>query len=432
MLWIAVIVFIVFVAFIATGIVLFRELVCKRKQITRGLCKNFKFPNAKHPKWKKFGAIVLIVLLSGIIGEGLWMASNRLSYIRFDITGYAEWREDNTMPYLYVESDNPYDMGYLVGQEIAWKIYYMKLYLVGTGFFYGFSYPKFKKVAATYEQYIPEDHLEELRGLADGASQKTGFHISYTDALAQHVFTEATYGFFEPRGCTVIGSNNTDGSVTIGQNWDFSDAFKPTMVWVHANLTGKQETFSLRGGACLSLICGKNENGFSLFSSLVSINQPADPMMPLSSITKLALETSATLEEMYNIIYASPVSSYGYSMMFGNSTDFFASQHIPSQYIFNTSDEVVFTNTYTIETWQQYLLDLDYSWNRQIYVEYMVDSNRSDGILTQNELCAILGDQPIVGRSGESLFSSSTCAYFTGERFGMGIYKDLIFGICPI
>ena len=431
MLWISLIIFCGFGIFLTLSIVLYRKFVCKPKDRIKGICTLLQFPNVKHPKRRKFWSIFLIILLSGLTAVSIFNLSNQLGFIRLETTGYAEWRESNGHPYLYVTADSSYDMGYHAGKELGWKILYMKLYLTGTGSFYGFSYPELRKVSLDFEQFIPEDHLEELRGLADGATQSTGFYISYKDALIQHVFTEATYGHLEPRGCSVIGANNTDGSVTIGQNWDFSDAFKTTMAWVHAETPGKASTFTLRGGACLSLICGKNEYDLSLLSSLISLNQEADFMMPLSSITKLDLETATNLDEMYNTIYANSQSSYGYSMMFGNSTDFYASQHIPSQYQFNTSDLVVFTNTYTIDAWQTYLLDPEYSWDRQLYVEEILTTAYEDGIVTESELLDILADEPIIGRTGENLFSSSTCAYFTTDKFGIGIAGTNL-GICPI
>ncbi len=431
MLWISLIIFSVFGIIIAISIILYRKLVCKPNDRTKGICTYLQFPNAKHPKMRKIWAIILITLLFGLIAGSISNISNRLGFIRVNTTGYAEWRESNDHPYLYVTADNPYDMGYHAGKELGWKILYMKLYLVGTGSFYGFSYSELCEVSLNFEQYIPEDHLEELRGLADGATQSTGFFISYKDALIQHVFTEATYGHLEPRGCSVIGVNNTDGSVTIGQNWDFSNAFKPIITWVHAETPGKASTFTLRGGACLSLICGKNEHDLSLLSSLFSLNQVANFMMPLSSITKLALETAANLDEMSDIIYANSLSSYGYSIMFGNSTDFYASQHLPSQYQFNTSDLVVFTNTYTIDEWQTYLLDPDYSRERQLYIEGKLTTAYLDGIVTESELLDILSDEPMVGRTGSSLFDSSTCAFFTTDKFGFGIAGTNL-GICPI
>ncbi len=431
MLWISLIIFFVFGVIITISIILYRKFVCKPKGRIKGICTYLQFPNAKHPKMRKFWTIILIALLTGLTVGSMFNVSDRLGFLRSNTTGHAEWRESNDHPYLYVTADNPYDMGYNAGKELGWKIVYMKLYLIGTGSFYGFSYPELRKVSLNFEQYIPNDHIEELRGLADGASQSTGFYISYKDALIQHVFTEATYGHLEPRGCSVIGVNNTDGSVTIGQNWDFSDAFKPVMAWVHAETPGKASTFTLRGGACLSLICGKNEHGLSLLSSLISLNQVADFMIPLSSITKLALETATNLEETYDIIYANSQSSYGYSMMFGNSTDFYASQHLPSQYMFNSSDLVVFTNTYTIDAWQMYLLDPEYSWDRQLHVESSLTTAYIDGIVTESELLDILSDEPIVGRTGANLFSSSTCAFFTTDKFGFGIAGTNL-GICPI
>ncbi len=432
MLWISLIIFFVSGIAIAISIIFYRKFVCKPKDRIRGLlCTRLQFPNAKHPKRKKFWAIVLILLFSGLTAGSLFNLSNRLGFLRSKTTGYAEWRESNSQPYLYVTADNPYDMGYLSGKELGWKIVYMKLYLMGTGSFYGFSYQKLREISLNFTQYIPEDHLEELRGLADGATQSTGCYISYQDAIVQHVFTEATYGHLEPRGCTVIGANNSDGSATIGQNWDFSDAFRPTMAWVHAEMPGKSSTFTLRGGACLSLICGKNEYNLSLLSSLVSLNQVADFMMPLSSITKLALETSTNLDEMFDIIYANSQSSYGYTMMFGNSTDFYASQHLPSQYQFNVSDLVVFTNTYTIDAWQTYLLDPYYSLDRQLYVEESLTVAYADRIVTEAELLDILSDEPVVARTGANIFSSSTCAFFTTDKFGMN-KVGISLGICPI
>ena len=119
MLWISLIIFCGFGVFLTLSIVLYRKFVCKPKGRIKGICTRLQFPNVNHPKRRKFWSIFLIILLSGLSAVSMFNLSNRLGFLRSKTTGYAEWRESNGHPYLYVTADSSYDMGYHAGKELG-------------------------------------------------------------------------------------------------------------------------------------------------------------------------------------------------------------------------------------------------------------------------------------------------------------------------
>lgn len=384
---------------------------------------------------KKAGAFLLIA--SCIFG--LFYASSAVSnHILFleSVSGTAEWRTSNGQKYLYVSAGGPYELGYLTGKMLANQINSMKLVLMVTGIAEGYTYSTLLRVARGYLPYLPQDHIDELQGMANGASAYGGWYISFDDILAQHVFTEAIYGRIVPKtpaiaGCTAFAYNNSESSVVFGQNFDFSGIYKPTFVWVLAEQPGKATTFTLRAGGCMCAILGKNEYNVSILSTLVQVKQQANYTMPLASLTKLGLETVHNVEECYDLVYQTTNNSYGYTLIIGNETTFIATQNHPSGVYRNSERSVVYSNTFTAPGWDEFELDPGYSVDRQIYAEGKLEAATLDGVFTNEELLGILSDAPIIARSSWIVFFSQTCAYFTGESFGLGAVKSQV-GICPI
>ena len=89
------------------------------------------------------------------------------------------------------------------------------------------------------------------------------------------------------------------------------------------------------------------------------------------------------------------------------------------------------TNRYLDPNWQDKLADPEYSKDRQEYAEELIEEEYEDNKLTNEELLKILGDEPIICRNGEGLFTMETAAFITTESFGLGTVNGKV-GEIPI
>ena len=78
---------------------------------------------------KKFLAIIGIYLLLGGIIFIFYNISNRIAFSRLT-SGFSEWRNTNGQIYLYIETNNYYDLGYHTGKGIGYNIALMKYELL--------------------------------------------------------------------------------------------------------------------------------------------------------------------------------------------------------------------------------------------------------------------------------------------------------------
>lgn len=101
----------------------------------------------------------------------------------------------------------------------------------------------------------------------------------------------------------------------------------------------------------------KTEKGACITSTLVQTTQEADYIMPLSSLSRLALEEADNIFEMVDIIYSEGKNSYAFTLMMADDTIFVATQNIPSNVQNDTADIVVYTNTFLKDSWNKYLFD---------------------------------------------------------------------------
>jgi len=80
---------------------------------------------------------------------------------------FAEWRFSNHQPYLYIEADNYYTLGFLEGQNLAFQIAWMKLMIMLQAQEIGLSYDLALYYTEDYLGYIPKEYLLEMQGIAD-------------------------------------------------------------------------------------------------------------------------------------------------------------------------------------------------------------------------------------------------------------------------
>ena len=132
-----------------------------------------------------------------------------------------------------------------------------------------------------------------MRGMADGASQGSGWPVSFDDILVQNCFLDMAYGHWIPQGllkwgyggCTDVGARNVVGSIFLGQNLDYPkimdlDAPFPSMSFVHMKYRGAYESFGCRMGGMLSLPTIKTAANLTILVTIIESNVAADYSMP--------------------------------------------------------------------------------------------------------------------------------------------------------
>jgi hypothetical protein len=129
---------------------------------------------------KKIQYIFLCILVGGLVFNGI----TRIVTYR-TISGQARWIETSGQKYLYVSANTPYDLGYLTGQKLWSQILSLKFILILMCPEFRLSYPQLEQRAEQYLPSIPEEHIEEMHGLADGSTNSLGFPITFNDILME-------------------------------------------------------------------------------------------------------------------------------------------------------------------------------------------------------------------------------------------------------
>lgn len=380
-------------------------------------------------KKKKALSFLLISILISSIGFCCYNLSNRLGFLRFGVSGYSEWRNSNGQQYLYVEADNHYDLGYLTGKALSYKILTLNALIFLSTPSYGLTSERIIEIGEQYLDYIPAEYKEEMLGVSEGASAGCGFYISFYDILIQSVLFEILYGRHLPTttsvsldlGCTAIGTKNSNGSIILGQNMDLVNAMGLTQSFVLHKLGNDPLVFTHRLGGCLASPMGKNEHGLMLTVNLVQTNEVAPFITPTFVLVREGLANENSIEGLYNTLFPNSASSYSRNFLIANSDALLAVQSLPNnQQVTYLDSSVVFTNTYTVPQWQNSLADPEYSKERLSYTEGLVSAAYLDKDLTESELVNILGDEPIICRANGGLFETGTISFMTYSQFGIG------------
>ncbi|MHA1148355.1 MAG: C45 family autoproteolytic acyltransferase/hydrolase [Promethearchaeota archaeon] len=380
-------------------------------------------------RFKKFVFIFFLICCSGFIFIGLYNISNRIAFYR-NINCVAEWRESEGQLFLYIEADTHYDLGYLTGRELAYKIFLMKDFLISSSSSMGTTYNKLITEARKYIDYIPNKYMEEIEGLSEGATFGSGFSITIEDVLVQTLFFELLYGRLNigsnTFGCTDIGAKNSDNLTIIGQNMDLIKPMGMVGSFVYHKLKGEYEGFTYRMGGSLALPMGKNEKGLTIVMNLVQINQKASLTTPAAISIREALASEKTASGFVENLFNKGESPYGLNYLVCDKATIIAIQALPDkQYVRIINSTIVHSNTYLKENWEKYLAYPDYSIERQEYTEEQVENAYKDNKLTNSELLNILADRPIICRD-QGIIDMATVAFMTTTSFGIGTANDNI------
>jgi len=340
----------------------------------------------------------------------------------------AKWIEENGQKYLFLEAKDEFELGRLEGKFLSAKIANLKriIQMFGTlNSQYGFSYSDMVQRAKDYEKHIPSEYKEEMRGMHEAI-----LGVTYDDILLQNCFVDILYGQYYPdgeipplqtafeMGCSVLGFKNND-SVIIGQNFDFNNIFKHTLAFVHHRIVGKQAQFTLKVGGILSIPCGQNSAGTSIFINVVRSNMIAPSLMPLAIRSRIGFDTAKNPDEFLEIIL-SDVSTLSMNLLIGNSTNLISLEVLPGNCSISRPISAVNTNTYTNPHFQRYLLDPNYSKIRQTTAESLLLNYTTDNYLSQNDFISIMSN-PLIYQINNGIMGVSTLVCTSNKFFCEGI-----------
>ena len=261
---------------------------------------------------------------------------------------YAEWRFSNNQPYLYVEADNYYTLGFLEGQNLAFQIAWMKLMIMLQAQEIGLSYDLALYYSTDYLGNIPEEYIFEMKGIADAIDVVSipfmgeiyEISIDFMDVLAQNCFWDIYYGKIIPMltgypqspliagGCTAIGSHTSKKTV-FAQTIDLSLLMMPTVSWVYTKIKNKK-IFSFRMGSMLAM-GGINKFGLSISVNLIEVFNNGCSGIPLSVIYRSALENARSVKQAKDIIISNDFT-LGWNYIIRNKRDMVAIETIPNSY----------------------------------------------------------------------------------------------------
>jgi hypothetical protein len=306
---------------------------------------------------------------------------------------------------------------------------------------YDFSYSQMIAVANNYLPFILEDYIQEMQGMADGASQGSGWFVTFDDILVQNCFLDLMYGKFIPNGysshgilgCTAIGAKNENGSIVIGQNFDFPkqlgrNQICSALAFVHMKFKNTTEQFGMRLGAILALPIVKTSY-YTAIVTVIESNILSNYSTPAVLVAREAIERAKSINELINIVTVEHNITVSFTNIITNGTNLIGTQVHPLGYRLRENATVVNTNRYIYEDWnEKYFAGGDFSKARQLYVERLVAEHyQSDHTLTNDELIHILGTQ-VDGIEGqysapcyqENGYGDATLAVFTTQQFGVG------------
>jgi len=398
---------------------------------------NLNFMNSKLSK--KILSIFLIFIIITMVLYG----SVRIFSIR-RVDGEAEWRESNSQPYFYVSAENSYDLGYLTGQNLYKQIFSLKNILILLSPQFEISYSELKKQSLEYVPFIPSHQIDEMNGIAEGATNKLGIPINFNDILIQNTWFDILYGKIipdmtedneiDPLGCTAISVMNNESIPVFGQNFDFTLIFKSSTSFVLHKLGNNPAIFGLKFGAALNFPIGKNENGVSVLTTIIKTNVRSSTMIPTTCRTRIAFEQAQNASSYVNFFYniLGKNQSVGFNSVIIDNNNMFSVDVVPNNTNILTPSKIVRTNTFVNESWQKYLVDANYSKDRQNEAEKQLEVMFEDLEFNHEELMDILRSTPIIFQKSEDKKEIATLAFLTCLNFALENLEEKNWGEIPI
>ena len=393
---------------------------------------------ASDSKWKQLSKgrkILFVLTLLLVLGIGSNILVRIFTYRVAD--GSAAFKISNGQTYLEIDASDPYDIGYLTGIHLSQEILALKSTLLLMSPQFGSNYLDLKSRALEFLPFIDASHLEEMHGMAAGASHRYGIPISFHDILIQNTFMDIAYGQLIPShdllGCTAIVANNTEDNLIFGQNFDFNKIFQQSVSFVLVKNSDAADIFTIRFGGMLALPIGKNANNVSALTTVVKVHQTPDLEMPLACRSRIAFESARNSSGFFEAFFADSGANSvsGFNMMIVDENTSITVDKVPGLIHTSSPDYTIRTNTFINESWQHHLIDKDYSKERQAEAEEQF-SERGDGSrIDYVDLMDLLSSKPIICQTADSLSEVATLAFFSNEHFGIGNPSDDYWGEIP-
>ncbi|MFX1379409.1 MAG: C45 family autoproteolytic acyltransferase/hydrolase [Promethearchaeota archaeon] len=397
------------------------------------------------------------VLLLFILGIGLFSGfitiANACETNDFE-SNYAEWRFSNDQPYLYVEADNYYTLGILEGKYLAFQIAWMKLMIMLQAQEIGLSYDIASYYTTDYLEYIPQEYLVEMQGIADAIDivsilfmgEIYEISIDFMDVLIQNCFWDIYYGKIIPMltgypqspliagGCTAIGSH-TNKRTIFGQTVDLTLSMKPTVSWVYVKINNKK-FFSFRMGSMLAM-GGINKWGLSISVNLLEVFNYGCSGMPLSVVYRYILENTRFINQARDNIISNDFT-LGWNYIIRNRRSIIAIETIPNSYSFERIKRGSYTfdaNIYENALFKMFMIYPTKYLERYNTVSELCINYSQDGNLVLKDLFNIYSDTKISRRftTGDPTEVGTVGTFFVDHKnniyFCLGNLLDSNLGI---
>ncbi len=380
------------------------------------------------------------VLLLFILGIGFFSGSipiiNACKTDAYE-RNYAEWRVSNNQPYLYVEADDYYNLGFLEGQNLAFQIAWMKLMIMLQAEEIGISYDLALYYTTDYLGYIPEDYLLEMQGIADAIDVISvsfmgkiyEISIDFIDVLAQNCFWDIYYGKIIPiltgypqspliaGGCTAIGAHTSKNTV-FGQTIDLTLLMMPAVSWVYTKINDKK-FFSFRLGSMLAM-GGINKWGLSISVNLIEVFNYGCSGIPLSIIYRSVLENAKFVKQAKDIITSNNFT-LGWNYIIRNKKTMITIESIPNLYSLEQIGRGRYTfdaNIYENNLFKMFMIYPTKYLERYNRVAELCHAYNQDGNLDIKELFNICSDTQISRRftTGDPMEIATVSSFFIDHK----------------
>jgi len=213
--------------------------------------------------------------------------------------GYLE--EVNGVLVLHVKG-SPYEMGYQNGFLLKDDIQTLIQYIIQERIQNGYSYDYLVNCAQAMEPHIPQEYIQEMQGLADGAS------MNYTDVLLEQIICDIKfYGTgWNGTGCSgfvVFGNSTMDGHLYHGRSFDSSiPPDEPVgLITVYEPENGNAFVNAGYFGF-IGVHTGMNKKGITLENNISSSSDKTLDGMPIMFIGRKVLQYANNLTEAIDII----------------------------------------------------------------------------------------------------------------------------------
>lgn len=228
--------------------------------------------------------------------------------------GYLE--DVNGLLVLHVKG-SPNEMGYQNGFLLEDSIRTLTQYIIQEMIEWGYSYEYLVSCSQAMEPHIPQEYIEEMQGLADGAS------MNYTDVLlAQTIGNIKFYGtgWIGCSGFVAFGNATVDGHLYHGRSFDSSFSLPPDepvgLITVYEPENGNVFV-NVGYFGVIGVYSGMNKKGITVTDKLSSSSDKTLDGIPTPLMLRKVLQYSTNLTEAINIICQADRTT-GFNILLGD------------------------------------------------------------------------------------------------------------------